>query len=484
MLRNPGADQGRGATDYVDSERPQGHRQGGQRTSWWRGVYNRLSQSGPDPTDERFTRLSRHNSRSHHHSRNVDHTSLLYEYDDAPPPSIIHAYRASHHSEESRNFDVVTDTREASGPDMSITQPAIHVQESADILGPLPSSKRPSVPPRSTPSSMPTPLFDRTDSLLGRVFPHGSPAMSSIELGGVPSVSSRSIDNASSQSGAAKLRMMSNTSVLITPGNDPGCALMGSPIPLQIPVGHFDENGLDIMPRSQQPLLLSTTELDHIPPPVPPKSSTRRTDCFPKRHQSPRQSGERSSRSPRSPESASHRASYVSSSHPSSVPCFLPHTAHIASQAQSCNEDGFDAMNLYMAADNARQKPTSPERFAEPDLPAKRYHVTDHTPSPVLRNSLPSRPEFNVVSPSYQVSEIYPQRAAVADNGGLVRSTYPRPTIDTRSHRRTSAPVEVARRSVTTPTASRSRTGHQSRHPMDNANNRQLTVPVPLARNS
>jgi hypothetical protein len=479
--RNPRADQGRGATDYVDSERLQGHRQGGQRTSWWRGVYNRLSQSGLDPTDERFTRLSRHNSRSHHYSRNADHTSLLYEYDDAPPPSIIHAYRASHHSEESRNFDAVTHIRDASGPDMSITQPAIHVQESADILGPLPTSKRPSVPPRNTSSSIPTPLFDRADSLLGRVFPHGSPAMSSIELSGVPSVSSRSIDNAGSQSSAAKLRMMSNTSVLITPGNDPGRALMGSPILLQRP---FDENALDIMPRSQQSLRLPTTELDHTPPPVPPKSSARDTDRFSKRHQSPRQLGERSSRSPRGPESAGRRASYVSSSHPSSMPCFLPHTAHIASQAQSCTEDGFDAMNLYMAADNARQKPTSPERSAEPDLSAKRYRVTDHTPSPVLRNSPPTRPEFNVVSPSYQVSEIYPLRAAVADGVGLVRSTYPRPTIDTRSHRRTSAPVEVVHHSVTTPTATHSRTGYQSCHPMNNANNRQLPVPAPLARNS
>ena len=55
----------------------------------------------------------------------------------------------------------------------------------------------------STTSSMPQ--FDRSDSSLAQVFPPGSPAMPSTELGSAPSASSQSTHNPGAQPRTAKL---------------------------------------------------------------------------------------------------------------------------------------------------------------------------------------------------------------------------------------------------------------------------------------
>src|ERR1700689_3822667 len=118
-----------------------------------------------------------------HHSQEVDRTSLLYGYDDAPPPLIIHAYRSNRQSQNSRNLDDVTDVWDLSNLNTTISRPIIHVQEPTDAVCPVPVSKRHATPLRRTSnSSSPSSLVERPDSLLARVFLPGSPAVSSIEL--------------------------------------------------------------------------------------------------------------------------------------------------------------------------------------------------------------------------------------------------------------------------------------------------------------
>ncbi|KII96195.1 hypothetical protein PLICRDRAFT_96965, partial [Plicaturopsis crispa FD-325 SS-3] len=68
--------------------------------SWWRDVYTRISQSeaAPDPAEEILTPAPRRKSRSRTHSREIDvNRSLLYDYDDPPPPSTIRKHRARQH---------------------------------------------------------------------------------------------------------------------------------------------------------------------------------------------------------------------------------------------------------------------------------------------------------------------------------------------------------------------------------------------------
>ncbi|KAI0674597.1 organic solute transporter Ostalpha-domain-containing protein [Trametes maxima] len=87
-----------------------GHQQ--RQTSWWKRMYNRLSQSGPDPETEHLPPNGPPNSfpnplrrpSAHRHSKDIPTragaTPLMYDvqeddYNDPPPPSAIRTYRES-----------------------------------------------------------------------------------------------------------------------------------------------------------------------------------------------------------------------------------------------------------------------------------------------------------------------------------------------------------------------------------------------------
>lgn len=169
-----------------------------RRPSWWRGVYNHLSQSGADQEE---AVLGRH---THSHLGDIDHrVSLLlphaYNYDDAPPPSIIRTYRP-------RNTE-------------ELTKPTL-----TDILGPLPQAS----PLRRAHNNnkLPPLTVDRSDSLLARVFPHAS----STDLVSASASSQSTHGPGTVQMGTTwKGKIPSN--IIVTPENDPGRVLLGPPEP-------------------------------------------------------------------------------------------------------------------------------------------------------------------------------------------------------------------------------------------------------------
>ncbi|KZP19623.1 DUF300-domain-containing protein [Athelia psychrophila] len=166
------------------------------RTSWWRGVYNRLSQSGPDPEET------------------ARHATLIlphhYEYDDAPPASIIQTYRNSQASEANADSTRLNDS---------------------DVLRPLPPSPTPRKQHKDN-ASPPTPVT-RSDSLLARVFPYAS----STNL---------ATSEATHLSGHMQVKTVgmgqTPSSVIVISGDDPGRVLMRSPELGQLPA----PSGLDI----------------------------------------------------------------------------------------------------------------------------------------------------------------------------------------------------------------------------------------------
>ncbi|KZT23606.1 DUF300-domain-containing protein [Neolentinus lepideus HHB14362 ss-1] len=117
------------AADGAPPEQGQGHERG--KRSWWRSMYDRVSQSGPDHDDARLSppprRSSRSRSRSRHRAKKSEARPLMVTYDDPPPPSAIRTYRSS------RN------------------RPALLVPPETDLPG-----------------------MNRSDSVLGRLFPAGS----------------------------------------------------------------------------------------------------------------------------------------------------------------------------------------------------------------------------------------------------------------------------------------------------------------------
>ena len=294
------------------------------RSSWWRGVYNRLSQSGPDPDEpERPVALL------------LPHG---YEYDDAPPPSIIRTY-CIRNAEEAR----------------AITSRPIE----ADILGPLPPSP---LLRKDLRNSASPPAVERSDSLLARVFPHAS-----------------STDLASSQSthtsGAIQVKNVgmgqAPSSVVITSGNNPGRVLMRSPEPGHLPgVTGVD----DARPRSSaaQKTRQHESSADSIPP---VHTQPRRQQTAPliiqrtvqQRPPLPEPTDRRMSGSSHVRQSAAHRASrHLTAPVPSgAVAPFLPQHMGVARAADG---DAFDPMSLYLAAQRHNAQPPSRERRHTPAL--------------------------------------------------------------------------------------------------------------------
>lgn len=151
---------------YIDHEQGHAH---GQR-SWWRSIYDRISQSGPD---ESFTPAPKRKSWARPHISEKALTERTY--DDPPPPSALRTYRSQQSLE-----------KEAGGL-------VFHPLDLDWLAAPVTGSPA------------------RSDSLLARVFPYG-PSASDL----THSVPSTEGPPTSSQSHRTQVRLGPNPTVVTT----------------------------------------------------------------------------------------------------------------------------------------------------------------------------------------------------------------------------------------------------------------------------
>jgi hypothetical protein len=177
--------------------------------SWWRSVYSRVSQSGPEPEDEaRFTsqpskpKKSKSKSRPSR-SRDIDADRRLlieheYDFEDPPPQPMLNSHRSRRQDRQHRHVPV-EDHLDSVAPSSvfaahrsshKVRQPKQR-SSSNQRANPYPPTP-PSQPRHAELSSQAT--FSRSDSLLGRVFPPSAGDPSSVAHGSdsgrsLPSVS-------------------------------------------------------------------------------------------------------------------------------------------------------------------------------------------------------------------------------------------------------------------------------------------------------
>lgn len=213
-------------------------------TSWWRGIYNRISQSGAD-VDEGDDRPERHHRRVSRYSKTID--PLLFDYDDAPPPPIFHTLRESRISQQFRDGDrgVGAHSPPVSYREVGASYPPVHIQ--APIKKSLPSTPQDHslVPP-----------LNQTDTLFARVFPEGSHAVTSTELG-----SSATSQSTHIHLGVPHVRLTNNAPVVIVQGNDPSRSLAASPVSLQSKGQEVSANA----PRTSSPIRDTATDFSLNP---------------------------------------------------------------------------------------------------------------------------------------------------------------------------------------------------------------------------
>ncbi|KAI0309660.1 hypothetical protein OF83DRAFT_1183196 [Amylostereum chailletii] len=130
--------------------------------SWWRGLYDRVSQSNPDddnalahPSISKPKCHAKSKSKSRRASRDEERKGLMYTYDDLPPPSALQTYRSSRRASQEMA---------ARPPPPSDGMPTLFasIPEHDVHHAPHPSPLSPT----------------RSDSLLGRVFPPSQPRTS------------------------------------------------------------------------------------------------------------------------------------------------------------------------------------------------------------------------------------------------------------------------------------------------------------------
>ena len=214
-------------------------------TSWWRGIYNRISQSGAE-VDEKEDRPEQHHRRKSRYSKPID--PLLLDYDDAPPRSIFHARRENRTSQQLRDNDI---GMSAYSPPLSYHEapryPPVH---QAPIKKTLPST------PQDHSLGLP-PTSNRSDTLLARVFPEDSPVITSTELG-----SSTTSQSTHTHLGVPHVRLTNNAPVIIVQGGDPNRSQAASPVLLQ---SRGPEVPAKYAPRALSPVRDTTTDFSLHP---------------------------------------------------------------------------------------------------------------------------------------------------------------------------------------------------------------------------
>ncbi|KAJ7502904.1 organic solute transporter Ostalpha-domain-containing protein [Mycena galericulata] len=175
--------------------------------SWWRSVYSRVSQSGPEPEDEqRLTSQPSRRKKSKSQSRppgsrdiDADRRRLVeydynYNFEDPPPQPVLTSHR--NHRQDRRQhvlreehldtlaplsvFTAHRSSHQVRQPKQRNSSNPIPSQLPLANSGPPLSYSQPLSTPTPLGSSLQTPLA-RSDSLLGRVFPPSASHASSIE---------------------------------------------------------------------------------------------------------------------------------------------------------------------------------------------------------------------------------------------------------------------------------------------------------------
>lgn len=278
----------------------------GQRRSWWERVYNRLSQTVSDPDPDHEQGLvpppvprkpsSRRRSRRQRPSIKASET-VLQDYNDPPPPSVIQTYRQS-----------IAQAASGSTPGIHVVEASFQPEPPLPSLPPLPSVSRPQdlspshlSPPQSPRRSprrkaaprpfslppddaiMPSPLLspvttsDRTDSFLARAFPDVSDISCSVDgiTTGPPS----------SQSHRSNVRLGGDRSVVAN-----GVVVAQAPVVIQLPqLASFER--LVEMPHSPlqpQPASIESNSPRRRSDPSKTRRSSHRRDSA--LHHSPEQS--------------------------------------------------------------------------------------------------------------------------------------------------------------------------------------------------
>ncbi|KAJ6558437.1 organic solute transporter Ostalpha-domain-containing protein [Mycena vulgaris] len=204
-----------GPAHEVDDGLP-GHK---TQRSWWRSVYSRVSQSGPEPEDEqRLTsqpsrqKKSKHKSRAPG-SRDVDADRRLlveydYDFDDPPPQPVLNSHRSRQKDRQQRRAPQEEHLDTLAPLSVFTAHRSSHQvrqQQHRSSSNPTPSFSVNPIPPTSRSQPLPAPMsfsktpLARSDSLLGRVFPPSASNATSIDNHGsdsgrsLPSVSTHGV---------------------------------------------------------------------------------------------------------------------------------------------------------------------------------------------------------------------------------------------------------------------------------------------------
>ncbi|KAI5899741.1 DUF300-domain-containing protein [Schizophyllum commune H4-8] len=170
----------RGYVDpYSDHDRahPSGHR---QQRSWWRNVYNRISQTGHEAPESPMSATSRHSSRQpsrpkhdRHRPRDSQEAAqqrqLLDEdvdYDEPPPPSVLYSPTRTRGPSRDRYTTVHDSDLDTEAPPSRFRPPG------ASPRSPRAQRHEASLPPNeSLYTGHRRPPLDRADSVMARIFP-------------------------------------------------------------------------------------------------------------------------------------------------------------------------------------------------------------------------------------------------------------------------------------------------------------------------
>ncbi|KAJ7244199.1 organic solute transporter Ostalpha-domain-containing protein [Mycena haematopus] len=244
-----------------------------RQRSWWRSVYSRVSQSGPEPDDEQWLtpqpskpKKSKSKSKSRppgSRDFGADRSLLFehdYDFDDPPPQPILNSHRSRR--QDGQRSPLMEDQLDTLAPLSGFrdNRSSHQTKQSKQRNFSNPTPSQPStLPPTSSlspPKSSSRPMqstsqhpFTRSDSLLGRVFPPSASNPSSVGQHG--SDSGRSLPSTSVHGAPASRMTPRGRLILTTPqilGKQPEQQSRSyqsvehpTPPPLQAPLARSEE---------------------------------------------------------------------------------------------------------------------------------------------------------------------------------------------------------------------------------------------------
>ncbi|KAI0072425.1 DUF300-domain-containing protein [Panus rudis PR-1116 ss-1] len=243
--------------DGEDKNQVQGH---SKKPSWWRNIYNRLSQSGQEPQFDSEKMIS--HRRSSRVERSLGHIED-HAYDDPPPASAIKTYRDSKRSRKPQSPPAARHpTMPLPQYDIDLENTVPYAQPATSGLGYLtPHAYAP--PMATTPSATSLSVSDRPDSFLARAFPYTSDASHSGET-----ILS---DPPSSQSHQSRVRLGGTKDVVVT-----STVYCNRPVMAETPNVVGFERAVVEDTRATLERLVEEPDIEAPPPPPKTKSVHRR----------------------------------------------------------------------------------------------------------------------------------------------------------------------------------------------------------------